>query len=89
MIVDGQDRVSLFIDVSVIAGEEIVDAGHKPEKDKHYGKPLYRERVQMKSGKGQYKCTVDREPEKAGIDPFRLMIDRLPDDNLKKVTIGE
>ena len=66
-----------------------IGAFAKPEKDKRYGQPLYRERVHMKSGKGQYKFTVDQEPEKAGIDPFRLMIDRLPDDNLKKVTIGE
>ena len=43
----------------------------------------------MKSGKGQYKFVVDQEPEKAGIDPFRLLIDRVPDDNMKKVTIGE
>jgi hypothetical protein len=43
----------------------------------------------MKSGKGQYTFTVDQEPEKAGIDPMRLLIDRLPEDNMKKVTIGE
>jgi len=66
-----------------------IGAFAKPAKDQRYGKALYRERIQMKSGKGQYKFTVDQEPEKAGIDPFRLMIDRLPEDNMKKVTIGE
>ena len=43
----------------------------------------------MKSGKGQYKFTVDQELEKGGIDRVRLMVDRLPEDNMKKVTIGE
>jgi len=66
-----------------------IGAFAKPAKDQRYGKALYRERIQMKSGKGQYKFTVDQEPEKAGVDPFRLLIDRMPDDNLKKVTIGE
>jgi len=42
----------------------------------------------MKSGKAQYKFVVNEEPEKAGIDPLRLLIDRVPSDNMKKVTIG-
>jgi aminopeptidase N len=69
-----------FIDIGAFA---------KPAKDQRYGKVLHRERLQMKSGKGQYKFTIDQEPEKAGIDPMRLLIDRLPEDNMKKVTIGE
>jgi hypothetical protein len=32
---------------------------------------------------------VDKEPEKAGIDPFSLLVDRIPDDNLKKVTVSD
>ena len=66
-----------------------IGAFAKPEKDKRYGKSLHRERIQMKSGKSQYKFVVDELPEKAGIDPFRLLIDRLPDDNVKKVTISD
>jgi hypothetical protein len=27
-------------------------------------------------------------PDQAGIDPFLLLIDRIPDDNTKKVTLG-
>jgi aminopeptidase N len=64
-----------------------IGAFAKPAKDQRYGKSLHRERIQMKTGKGQYKFTVDQEPEKAGIDPFRLLIDRLPEDNMKKVTV--
>ncbi|MFN8938200.1 MAG: hypothetical protein ACK5ZJ_00435, partial [Acidobacteriota bacterium] len=63
-----------------------IGAFAKPEKDKRYGKALYRERLRMKPGKTEYRFVVDQEPEKAGIDPFQLLIDRIPDDNLKKVS---
>jgi ABC-2 type transport system permease protein len=71
--------VNDFIDIGAFA---------KPEKGKRYGKTLYRDRIQMKSGKAQFQFVVAEEPEKAGIDPFRLLIDRLPDDNMKKVSTG-
>jgi len=58
-----------------------------PEKDKKYGKVLHRERVHMTSGKGTYTFTTDVLPDKAGIDPLLLLIDRVPDDNLAKVTV--
>lgn len=74
-----------------VAVNDFIEIGAfaKPAKDQRYGKALHRERLQMKTGKAQYKFTVDQEPEKAGIDPFRLLIDRLPEDNLKKVTVSE
>jgi hypothetical protein len=31
--------------------------------------------------------TTAQLPEKAGIDPFALLIDRIPDDNVKNVTL--
>jgi len=31
--------------------------------------------------------TVDEAPYQAGIDPRNLMIDRMPDDNLKNITL--
>jgi aminopeptidase N len=58
-----------------------------PEKDKKYGKVLHRERVHMTSGKGTYTFTTDVLPDKAGIDPLLLLVDRVPDDNLAKVTV--
>lgn len=64
-----------------------IGAFAKPEAGKKYGKTLHRQRLKMKDGKASYKFIVDQEPEKAGIDPFRLLIDRVPDDNVKKVTI--
>jgi hypothetical protein len=34
---------------------------------------------------GTYTFVTDRMPDKAGIDPLLLLIDRVPDDNLKAV----
>jgi ABC-type transport system involved in multi-copper enzyme maturation permease subunit len=74
-----------------VPGDDFIEIGAfaKPAEGQRYGKTLYRSRIRMKSGKGQYTFLVDQEPDKAGIDPFRLLIDRLPDDNVKTVTIGE
>ncbi len=65
-----------------------IGAFAKPAKDKKYGKTLYRERLLMKSGKCTYHFTVGELPDKAGIDPFLLLIDRQPDDNTKDVDAG-
>ena len=64
-----------------------VGALAKPEKGKEYGKVLYHERVHMKTGAATYTFTTDQLPDKAGIDPLLLLIDRVPDDNLKSVTL--
>jgi hypothetical protein len=32
--------------------------------------------------------TVDELPDQAGVDPFLLLIDRVPDDNTKKPTLA-
>jgi len=59
-----------------------------PAKGKKYGKVLYRERERMTSGQANYTFTVDELPDKAGIDPLLLLVDRIPSDNLKKVVVG-
>jgi hypothetical protein len=58
-----------------------------PEKDKKYGKVLHRERVHMTGDKSTYSFTTGTLPEKAGIDPLLLLVDRVPDDNLANVTV--
>jgi aminopeptidase N len=58
-----------------------------PEKGKKYGNVLYRERVHLTTEKSTYTFTTDTLPDKAGIDPLLLLVDRVPDDNLVKVTI--
>ena len=72
-----------------VAEDGVVEVGAfaAPPKGKKYGKMLHRESVPVKTGKWIARFTVDALPEKAGIDPFHLLVDRVPDDNLKKVTI--
>ena len=65
-----------------------IGAFAKPASGKKYGKMLYRERMLMTGGRHTYHFTVDELPDKAGIDPFALLIDRIPDDNVKAVDIG-
>jgi hypothetical protein len=59
----------------------------KPEKGRKYGKTLYRDRVHVANNKSTYSFTTAELPDEAGVDPFLLLIDRLPDDNTKKVTL--
>jgi len=58
-----------------------------PEKGKHYGKVLTRQMVHMTGKTGTYSFVTASLPDKAGIDPLLLLVDRIPDDNLKKVDV--
>ena len=44
------------------------------------------ERHRINSPTASFKLIVDKEPVEAGIDPNYLLIDRFPDDNVKKLT---
>jgi ABC-2 type transport system permease protein len=65
-----------------------IGAFAKPGKDKKYGKTLYRERVHLTGAKSTHTFKLDELPDEAGVDPFLLLIDRIPDDNVKKVTVS-
>ena len=65
-----------------------IGAFAKPEKNKKYGKTLYRERIHVAEARSTHTFTVDELPDEAGVDPFLLLIDRIPDDNVKKVTLS-
>jgi hypothetical protein len=56
-----------------------------PGEGKTYGKTLYRERVKITQKEQVFTFVTDEKPEKAGIDPFSLLIDRSPEDNVKKI----
>jgi aminopeptidase N len=58
-----------------------------PAKGKKYGAVLHRERIHMKTGPATYTFITDTQPDKAGIDPLDLLVDRMPDDNLAKITL--
>ncbi|HBY64353.1 MAG TPA: hypothetical protein DEH78_31415 [Solibacterales bacterium] len=59
----------------------------KPDKGKKYGKTLHRERVHVRQAQVTNTFTVSELPDRAGIDPFHLLIDRTPDDNSKSVDL--
>jgi ABC-2 type transport system permease protein len=56
-----------------------------PGAGKQYGETLYRERRAHHAAQLTFTFTTATLPEKAGIDPFALLIDRIPDDNVKSV----
>ncbi len=60
-----------------------------PEKGKRYGKVLARQLVHMTGKGGSYTFSSDSMPDKAGIDPLLLLVDRVPDDNMKKVDAAQ
>jgi aminopeptidase N len=49
------------------------------------GKPLLYKRVKIDQENNMFKFVVDKKPYQAGIDPYNYLIDRVPDDNLKKL----
>ena len=60
-----------------------------PEKGKHYGNVLARQMLHMTGKGGTYTFVTNAMPDKAGIDPLLLLVDRVPDDNLKKVDVAQ
>ncbi len=49
------------------------------------GRPLYVQKHHIRSGKQTITATVPSKPARAGIDPYRLLIDLEMDDNVVKI----
>jgi len=64
---------------------EIGAYGETELKEGAVEKPLYRQKHRLASGNGHIEIIVDERPTLAGIDPRNILIDRFPDDNMKKV----
>jgi ABC-2 type transport system permease protein len=65
---------------------DLVEIGvFAPGKDDGLGEPLYLTRHRIRSGKQTIRITVPREPSRAGIDPYRKLIDRDREDNVVEV----
>ncbi|MFK7903963.1 MAG: hypothetical protein AB8B69_02515 [Chitinophagales bacterium] len=56
---------------------------------KKNGELIYKKRVLIQQEENTFKVEVDEKPSKVGIDPNHILIDRVPDDNLKSVSEGE
>ncbi|MEP7266739.1 MAG: M1 family aminopeptidase, partial [Saprospiraceae bacterium] len=61
-----------------------IGAFAKPDKNKKYGKLLYREKVKVNQANNKFTFMVSEKPEKAGVDPFSLLVDLGPEDNMKE-----
>jgi ABC-type transport system involved in multi-copper enzyme maturation permease subunit len=59
-----------------------------PAKGDRYGKVLVRQQVHMTGKGGTFTFVSSSVPDKAGVDPLLLLVDRVPDDNMKKVDIA-
>lgn len=58
----------------------------KPEEGKKYGKALQLRRVKLNSRENTFTFLTKEQPWQAGIDPYYYLVDRVPEDNLKKVS---
>lgn len=72
-------KVDDWIDIGAFAA---------PPKGRKYGKTLHRDRVHVTSPHATYRFVVAEKPAEAGIDPFQLLIDRVPEDNAKSITLA-
>ncbi len=61
-----------------------IGAFAEPARGSRYGKTLHRERVHITANDNTFDFVVDEQPALVGVDPFSLLIDRIPDDNMKK-----
>ena len=61
-----------------------IGAFAEPEKGEKYGRTLHRQRLKINETNPSFEFEVDEKPAEAGVDPFSLLIDRMPDDNMKK-----
>jgi len=74
---------------SEVPVDDWIDIGAfaEPKNGRKYGGTLYRRRVHVTQRNSTFTFTTARRPAQAGIDPFVLLIDRIPDDNIKRVTV--
>lgn len=97
---DGKYRVKISVECKKLKADETgnetevdmddfveIGAFAKAAPGNRYGKLLHRQRVQLAQGTHEFEFVVDELPHQAGIDPRNLLIDRVPDDNLMKVTL--
>ncbi|RYG51089.1 MAG: hypothetical protein EOO01_09250, partial [Chitinophagaceae bacterium] len=69
-------RMNDYVDIGVLARKKV--NGHWQDVT------LVMQKKRLSAGKNTFEFVVNEKPEKAGIDPFNKLIDRNPDDNVKK-----
>ena len=66
-----------YIDIGIFA---------ESKSKKNLGNPLLIKRMKLTNKENVFTFRVNEKPYQAGIDPYNYLVDRIPDDNLKKVT---
>jgi hypothetical protein len=68
--------------------EQLIEVGAfaEPEPGSEYGAVLAREQRLLKSGLNTVEFETAKRPSTAGVDPFLMLIDRMPKDNVRSVT---
>ncbi|MEO7521148.1 MAG: M1 family aminopeptidase, partial [Gemmatimonas sp.] len=96
---DGKYQVTLVVDVKKLRADSVgrqievpmndfVDIGVFGEgKDGALGTPIYLERRRLRGGRQTLRMMVDREPKRAGVDPYDKTIDRERGDNVRALTV--
>ncbi|MBN8677918.1 MAG: hypothetical protein J0M29_06810 [Chitinophagales bacterium] len=69
------DNMNDYVDIGIFAPDKVEDSGKK------LTVPLYLKKHQLKAGEHTITIRVKGKPEKAGIDPYNKLIDRVPEDN--------
>lgn len=74
------------VEAEVQMKNELIELGAfaAPARKRRYGETLYRQSVRVDSGLSTHRFIVDQLPAEVGVDPFLLLIDRIPDDNVRK-----
>jgi hypothetical protein len=98
---DGRFRVTFEVQAGKIRADSLgaetavpmsdyVDLGvfGRPEEGRDRGATLAVERRRLADGRHTIELLVEEEPWEVGIDPSYYLIDRIPDDNLKRVREG-
>ena len=57
----------------------------EPAEGKKFGKPIEIRKSRMREKENTFVFITKEKPAQAGIDPYYYLVDRMPDDNLKKV----
>ncbi|CAN5373841.1 M1 family aminopeptidase [soil metagenome] len=68
-----------YIDIGIFGAETTDSAGRKKTN------PVYMHKFKLQPGIKKITVRVKGQPEKAGIDPYNKLIDRIPDDNIGEV----
>ena len=66
-----------YVDIGIFA---------EPKNDAKLGKPLVHKRIKVSKTNNTFIFKTKELPYEAGIDPYNFLIDRVPDDNIKKTT---